>query len=480
MEEKSNIETNDVQESKKNKKFPMPDVFVILFSFLLIAYALSYIIPSGSYERVERGGITQIDPNSFQYVKSESLSIMDLFLSIVQGLSASADIVFLILIVGGTLALIESSGAFKAGIGSLIRLTRGNYLLLLVTFSSIFAVLSTFGVGANIVIAFVPIGIIIARSLKLDPVVGVALVFLGSYSGWAGGVFDPIVTVFAQSIAELPLFSGVLFRLVIFVIFVSITIFYICLYAKKVRHNPANSLMGPDYLSQYPDYEDKESVTSTIFTTQQKIILLLFVTFLGIYLYGAFNLKWNIKELSAIFIMLGIAVAIVSRTSPNQFVNEFMKGITQVIYGALVVGLARAVIILLENGRVIDTVVNGTTATLDMFPPVVSMQLLYFFNLFFNSIITSGTGQAAIVMPIMVPIVDMLDVTRQVAFITFKLGDAITNIITPLSGTLMACLALGKVSYGKWLKFIFPLFLIWTVIGAILVGIAVVIQYGPY
>jgi uncharacterized ion transporter superfamily protein YfcC len=405
---------------------------------------------------------------------------MDLFLSIVQGLIASSNIVFLILIVGGTLALIESSGALKAGISSLIRIAKGNYVLLIVSFSSIFAVLSTFGVGANIVIAFVPIGILIARSLKLDPVVGVSVVFLGSYAGWAGGVFDPIVTVFAQTIAELPVFSGLLFRAVIFIIFVSVTILYVCLYAKKIRSNPSKSIMGADYLSKMSGYKDKEDLTNLPFTPKQKIIILLFSAFLGLYLYGAFNFKWSINELSAIFIMLAIAVAIVSKISPNQFVNEFMTGVKQIVYGALVVGVARAVIIVLENGLIIDTIVSNTTSTLEFFPPYVSLQLLYVFNLLFNTIITSGTGQAAIVMPIMVPIVDMLDFTRQVGFLTFKLGDAITNIITPLSGTLMACLAIAKVSYVKWLKFIFPLAVIWAIAGAILLFIAAAIQYGPY
>lgn len=468
------------QETKKKKKIEMPDVFVILFSFLVIAFISTYIIPAGTYERVEVGGITQVDPDSFQYVDSEPLTIMDLFLSIVEGLSSSANMIFLILIVGGTLALIESSGALNAGISSLIRLTKGNYLLLIVSFSTIFALLSTLGVGANIVIAFVPIGILIARSLKLDPVVAVSIVFLGSYAGWAGGVFDPIVTVFAQTIAELPVFSGLMFRVIIFLIFVAVTILYICMYAKKIRKDPSKSLMGADYLAQMSEYNGKDEVTTMEFTAKQKIIIVLFLAFLGFYLYGAFQFNWGVNELAAIFIMLGISVAIVSRISPNQFVAVFMKGCRQIVYGALVVGVARAVIIILENGKIIDTIVSSTTSTLELFSPYVSLQLLYVFNLLFNSIITSGTGQAAIVMPIMVPIVDMLDFTRQVGFITFKLGDAITNIVTPLSGTLMACLAIAKVSYGKWLKFIFPLFIIWTLAGAILLFIAAAVQYGPY
>lgn len=467
------------KELKKKKKLEMPDVFVILFIFMILGYAFSFIIPSGSYERIDKDGITQIDPDSFTYIQSEPLSIMQLFSSIAEGLSSSADIIFLILIIGGTIALIDSSGALKAGINSLVYASKGNYLLLITVFSGIFAVLATMGVGGNLAIAFVPIGITIARSLNLDPLAAVAIVFLGSYAGLAAGVFDPVVTVLAQTIAELPIYSGVLFRVIIFFVFVTITIFYICLYARKIRLNPAKSLIGSNF-STLHENENEEVISSNQFTLQQKLVIVLFMLFFGTYLYGAFNLDWGLYELSGIFIMLGIAVAVVSKISPNRFVSIFMKGANQVMYGALVVGVAKAVIIILGKAHVLDTIVYNTTATLDQFPATIAIQMLYVFNLLFNCIITSGSGQAAIVMPIMVPIVDMLEITRQTGFLAFKLGDAVTNIITPLSGTLMACLAIGKVSYVQWFKFVLPLFLGWTIAGAVIVGIAAYIQYGPF
>jgi len=468
-----------MEEPKKTKKIPMPDVFVILFTFMILAFSLSYIIPSGTYERIETGGITQVNPESFTYVDSEPLTIIQLFSSIAEGLSNTADIIFLILVVGGAIAIINSTGALKSSINSLILATKGNYILLITAFSGIFAILATLGVGGNLAIAFVPVGLIIARSLKLDPIVAVAIVFLGSYAGLAGGVFDPVITVFGQTIAELPIYSGVMFRIAIFLLFTTITIIYICYYARKIRFNPASSLMGNNFSNIHKN-ENEKTIQGSSFTLKQKLAIIIFFVFFGIYLYGAFTLNWGLYELSGIFIMLSIAIAIVTKITPNKFVNIFMKGANQVMYGALVVGVAKAVVIIFEKGLVIDTIVSNVTAVLGNFSPMFSMQLLYLFNLGFNCIITSGSGQAAIVMPIMVPIVDMLEVTRQAGFLTFKLGDAITNIVTPLSGTLMACLAIGKVSYVQWLKFVFPLFLLWTILGAIMVGIAVYIQYGPF
>ncbi|WP_199256796.1 YfcC family protein [Alteribacillus sp. YIM 98480] len=473
------IQEPPVQEPRKNKRWVMPDVFVILFIFLLLAFAASYVLPSGAFEREESNGITQIVPDSFQYLAADPISFMDIFVAIQQGFIGSAGIIFLILVMGGVVKVIESTGAINSGIHNLIQRTKGNQYLLIFSFCGTFALLSTIGIAPNLAIAFVPIGLLLARSLGLDPLIGVAMVFLGAYSGFSAGIFDPSVTVIGQTIAELPLFSGLLFRVAIFVVFVIVTILYICRYAEKVRKNPSNSIMGVDSFTNQSKEEDTRNKDLT-FSRKHKITIMLFFLSIGIYLYGAFTYQWALNELTAVFLMLSICIAIVARITPNDFIQRFMSGASAVLYGAMVVGMARSVIILLEDGQIIDTIVYGVSSGLESTSPLVGMQLLYIFNFIFNGLITSASGQAAIVMPIMVPIADMMEVTRQSAFITFKLGDAVTNIITPLSGTLMACLAIGKVSYGHWLKFVFPLLLIWLVIGALFVATAQLINYGPY
>lgn len=478
MSSPSRVEELEEPKNEKGKgnKLAMPDVYVILFSFLLLAFIASYIFPSGTYERVEKDGITQVVPDSFHYITTDPLSIMNLFSAIQRGLVGASGIIFLILIVGGIIKVIEHTGAIDSAIHSMIQKSKGNQNLLIFTFCTIFAVISTMGIAPNLAIAFVPIGILLARKLKLDPIIGVAMVFLGAYSGFAGGVFDPVVTVMGQMIAGLPIFSGAFFRMLIFIAFVSITIIYIILYAKKLKQNSFNS--GGDYDSTKGNIEEVEETIK--FTNSHKLIILLFFATIGFFLYGSLQYGWSINQLSAIFLMLGISVAIVARINPNEFVKVFMSGVNRVVYGALVIGVAGSVIILLEDAYLIDSIVYVVSSALQDFSPVVSMVALYIFNLLFNGIITSGTGQAAIVMPIMVPIGDMLEVTRQSVFITFKLGDAVTNIITPLSGALMACLAIGKVSFVKWVKFVFPLLLVWIVIGGIFVAAAVMINYGPF
>ncbi|WP_163971853.1 YfcC family protein [Oceanobacillus halotolerans] len=461
-------------EKRKKKKLAMPDVYVILFSFLLLAFITSYILPSGTYERVEKDGITQVVPDSFQYIAADPLTIMDLFSAIQKGLVGASGIIFIILIVGGIIKVMEHTGAIDAGIHSLIRKSKGNQNLLIFTFCTIFAVISSMGIAPNLTIAFVPIGILLAKKLNLDPIVGLAMVFLGAYAGFAGGVFDPVVTVMGQMIAGVPIFSGALFRVVVFLAFVTVTILYISRYAKK------DKAKAPHQLVQEDDAQDEAFEKATPFTNAHKFIIFLFFAAIGLFLYGSLQHSWSINELSAIFLMLGFAVAFVARITPNEFVSVFISGVSRVMYGALVVGVAGAVIVVLQDAQVVDTIVHGVSSALNNFTPVVSMVMLYVFNLLFNGIVSSGSGQAAIVMPIMVPIGDMLEVTRQSVFITFKLGDAVTNIITPLSGTLMACLAIAKVSYVKWVKFVFPLLLIWLVLGGVFVAVAVMINYGPF
>ncbi|PCF97396.1 YfcC family protein [Vreelandella nigrificans] len=460
------------------KKLPMPDVFVILFGFMILIVLASYIIPAGSYERVVNNGLTLVDTDSFRYISAAPLGVMDIFTAIHKGLVGASTIIFLILVVGGVLKVIESTGAISSGIHRLISLAKGRQNILILVFCATFAVLSSVGIAPNLAIAFIPIGLFLARSLNLDPIVGMAMIFLGAYAGFAGGVFDPVVTVTGQTLAELPLFSGFVYRSVIFVTFLAITTAYICRYAAKVKANPSNSIMEQEAFIGREANQHAEELP--IFTVPHKLVLALFAASIGFFLYGGFNFNWGITELSATFLMLGVATAIICRITPNDFVKRLIGGASEVMYGALVVGVAAAVIVLLRQAQLIDTIVHSVASTLDGHGKIMAMELLYLFNLAFNGLITSGTGQAAIVMPIMIPIGDMLEVTRQSTFITFKLGDAVTNIITPLSGTLMACLAIARISYVEWFKFALPLVMIWVVVGGVFVAIAVAINYGPF
>ncbi|MFD1065608.1 YfcC family protein [Oceanobacillus locisalsi] len=475
---KRKIQSND--KGFKKRYWAVPDAFIIIFGISVLAAIATYIIPAGMYEREEVGDITQAVPGSFRFVDSSPASLMDLFLAIQQGMIESGNIIFLIFMIGGTVAILESTGAIDAGINTLIRKTRGNKTLLIAVVSAIFGIICTVGVASNAVIAFIPIGIGLARAMKLDAIAGVAIVYLGYYVGNTAGVLEPTILGIAQTIAELPLFSGLLLRLAVFIALLAVTIIYVCRYVNKISRDPSQSLMADNPFMDNPSAEVNGEHSNDTFTKKHIVIILIFFSFIGIFLYGALNLGWSIDELSAIFIMMGVTVAIVDKITPNEFMRRFMNGARSITYGALVVGIARAVIVVMEDGRILDTIVHGALIPLESLPVILGAQALYLFNLLFNLLVTSGSGQASIVMPLMVPLVDMLDITRQTGVLALKLGDGITNIITPTSGVLMAVLAIGKVSWTKWVRFVFPLVLWWTAVGAVFMGIAVMINYGPF
>lgn len=462
---------------KKKIQWAMPDAFIIIFGIVLLAALATYLIPAGTYEREVVNGINRVVPGSFHEIASNPASLMDVFYAIPIGLKESASIIFLIFMVGGAIAIYDRTRAIDAGINALIVKTKGNYKVLIISVAFIFGMLSSLGLAANAVIAFIPIGIVLSRSLKLDSIVGVAVVYLGYYAGNAVGVLDPTILGTAQTLAEVPLFSGVIFRIILFAVLIVVTIAYIVWYASRIKADSTNSYMMGVVYEEEP--VDEDVAVDGKFSLRQKLSLFVFIGFIGLFLYGAFEFKWGIEHLSAIFIMMSIVVAAMFRFSPNDYIKTFMKGAQSLVYGALVVGIARAVIVILDKGNILDSIVQATLVPLQQTSHFWGAQLLYFFNLLFNFLVTSGTGQASIVMPIMVPILDTLDLTRQTGVLILKLGDGFTNIITPTSGVLMAVLAVGRVPWLKWVKFVFPILLIWIVIGMVAIWIATAINYGP-
>jgi len=467
------------KQQNKSRSFAMPDAYIIIFSIVILMAIATYFVPAGEYERETVDGITKVVPGSYGTIESSPANILDIFKAVQLGMIESANIIFLIFIVGGIVHVIDSTGAINSGINTLIDKTKGKYMVLIASVAGIFGVLASVGIAANAVIAFIPIGIALARSLKLDAIVGVATIYLGYYSGMIAGIFDPTILGLAQTIAELPLFSGMWLRIIVFFALITITILYTNRYARKVKENPDLSLMGERKFATMEDASTFDGKNAK-FTGKHQLVLLTFVAFIGFFIYGAFNLDWGLNELVALFLMMGVVIAIIDRMSPNKFIKTFVEGAKAITYGALVVGVARAVIVILNEGAILDTIVHYALIPLEATSVWVGAQLLFVFNLLFNLLVTSGTGQAAIVMPLMVPLVDLLGITRQTGALILMLGDGFTNIITPTSGVLMAVLAVGGVQWVRWIRFAFPLLLMWIVVGVIAISIAVAVGYGPY
>ncbi|MCE5506122.1 YfcC family protein [Staphylococcus pseudintermedius] len=459
---------------KNGKQFP--DAIIIIFTMSVLAALLTYILPSGEYKRKFVGKIKEIIPDSFHVTPKHPTGIMDFFTAIPQGLVESADIIFLVLIIGGAVAIIDSTGATYSGIQTLVEKTKGNQYILIITITLLFGVMHQLGVSGNTVIAFIPIGIMLAKTLKLDAIVGVAIVYLGNFAGGAVGTFDPAIMGVAQRIAGVPLFSGAWYRIIIFIALIIVTMIYICWYTHKINLDPSKSILKDN---PFPVINKDSIQNYEKFNKKHFLIIMIFIGSIGVFLYGVFHYKWSVKELSAIFIIAAILVAFVERISPNDFIKIFMEGVRKLAYGAVIIGVARSIIVIFKDAHVLDTITHAATAHMQDLPTTIGALSMFAFNWFFNILVSSGSGQASIVMPIMSPIGDMLGLTRQTTVLAFKLGDGITNIITPFSGVLMSVLAIGGIPWTKWLRFAFPLVLWWTLVGTIFLIIAVFINYGP-
>lgn len=469
MESRQKIEDG----KKKKSRWQMPDTYVILFAVLLLGYMAAFVVPSGTFERETIDGVERVVPNTYQQTDGETLGILEIFNAIQMGMVQSADIIFLILFVGGMFEVIERSGALRGAINQAIKMTRNNEFWLIAVVCTIFAFTGAVGAVANAVIAFVVVGIIIARALKLDPIVAVAITFGANFVGFSVGFMNPYTLGIAQDIAGLPIFSGMGLRIAVFVIILAITIWYIWRYAKKIMADPSKSLMGV-----YEEADD-ESVLEAPFTTRHKLLLTFVVLCLVFFVYGSIQLGWTINHMSAFFVFIALGSGIIAGMHYNTIATTFLQGTQKLVYGALVVGIARAVIVILENGAIIDTIVYALSVPLENLSPVLSAIGMFLSNGLLNFLVNSGSGQAMIAMPLLTPLADMIGVTRQVAVQAFQFGDGLTNLIFPTSGILMASLAVAKVPFDKWLKWVFPLFLIWFVVAMITLIIAAMINWGP-
>lgn len=460
------------------KKFALPDAYVILFIILALAAVLTWVVPAGEYERQETDAATIVVPGSYSQIESSSSSLLDVFLAIQEGMIAAAPLIFLVLIIGGSFAVIEATGAIDALILKTIEKTKNKELVLIAGVMLLFSIFGALGIVVNAVIAFIPIGIILARSMKFDAIVGVSIIYLGAYSGFATAFLDPLTTGTAQQIAELPIFSGVGYRIIIFATIVLVTMLYIFWYAKKIQKDPSKGVLSDN---PFPKVDKDAQVDGTQeMTGVHKLVLIWLAVGIGIYVYGVFQHQWGLNEMAAIFLVIAVGTAIIDRITPNKLVEEFFNGAKGLVYGALIIGMARSIVVILENGKILDTIVEGMAMLMTPFTSAAGAVVMFIANELFNFLVTSGSGQAVIVMPIMTPLADIMEVPRQVAVQAYKMGDGFTNVITPTSGVLMACLAVAGVPWTKWAKFVAPLLLIWTVIGAIYLMIGVWIGWGPF
>jgi uncharacterized ion transporter superfamily protein YfcC len=515
----------------------IPHTYVIVFSIILIAAVLTWIIPGGEYERetvvvngVER---TVIDKDSFHYIEHEKQT-WQIFSAFFKGFEMQAGIIVFILMIGGAFWIVNSSKAIDIGILSFLgfaeRLEKNKLLkkiginniiitLVMIVFSVFGAV---FGMSEE-TIAFIIILVPLAISMGYDSIIGVCMVFVAAGLGFAGAVLNPFTIGIAQGIADLPLFSGFGYRLFCWFVINIVGIAWVLWYAARIRKDPSRSpVYESDEYWRKRDAVDMETVKyytpkgAWISFTILSIGLIIFsfsfpmselkigrssatwpaipvatgmffissllslrksvhfyvlnlLTFTIVFLIiGVMGYSWYIMEIASLFFAMGIFSGIAMNYSANDITRKFLDGVRDIMSAALIVGLAGGILVVLEDGKIIDTILHGVSSSMKGMGKLGTVSVMYVIQNLINVIIPSGSAKAALTMPVMAPFSDLVNLSRQATVMAFQFGDGFTNMITPTSGVLIGVLGVAKIPYDKWVKWVTPFIIILVVLGWLL------------
>ena len=460
------------------KKFRVPHSFVIVFSIIIAAVLLTWIIPAGEYARVENAdGIKVIDPTQFNYIARTPVNPLLIPMYIVKAFIKRVDIMLVILFSGGAFHMLTQSGALQAVIAKLAKKFSNNLYVFIPILTLMFGLICTTQ-AVNMFIAFAPVMVMLALAIGLDSITGAAIILLGGAIGFSTGTLNPNTTVVAQKIAELPLYSGIGYRWVCFAVYYVITNIFLVRYALKIKKDPTKSPMYD--LDQNSELRAGGGLEDfgTIDTRKVLNIIALVVS-LGVVIYGSIKFGWDMPEMAAMFIWLAIVVGIISGFDSDTICKNFLEGCKKMMSAMIIIGLAQSISSIMSDGKIIDTVVHGLAGGLGSVPTLLQAPAMLIANTIINVFLTSGSGQSAAVMPILVPLSDLIGVTRQTAVLAFNFGDGFCNYILPTSTALMGIISACNIPYDRWMRFMWKMFAIWLVVGTVMLVIAQLINYGP-
>jgi uncharacterized ion transporter superfamily protein YfcC len=460
----------------------MPNTFVLLFAILSLIALATWLVPGGKYETHLVNGKQLVDPASFHYVANAPQGLVALMKAPIKGFVEAAQIIGFVLVVGGAFAVVQRTDAIDTSIRSIARMHEHSALVraaLIPVFVTLFSLGgATFGMNEE-AIPFVLIFVPLALALGYDTIVGVSIPFLGSQAGFGAAFLNPFNVGIAQGIAGVPLFSGIGYRLIVWVAATSVTIVFLMWYAARVKQNP---MLSPTYVLDQARRQEHPAAAPSgqpgdRMMGRHKAVLAIFALALGSMVIGVVKFDWYIDEIAALFLSMAIVVGIVGRLGPDNWVAAFMQGAKDLAPTALVIAVARGTMILARDAHIIDTMLHGLMPLVQSSHPVFAAQKMYLIQSVINFFIHSGTGQAALTMPIMAPLADLVGVTRQTAILAFQLGELSTPMI-PTSGITVGVLALARVPWLTWARWMIPLQLIYLVLALALLVPPCLMQWG--
>jgi uncharacterized ion transporter superfamily protein YfcC len=450
----------------------MPHALVMMLLIIIAAVVMTYIVPAGTFERTDAGlvvpGTYHTIPKDFRtglarpMVSTDAVaypaSPLAVVASIPAGMVERSALIFMILFIGGMFGVLEESGALKMGVDRLLTLTRGNINLLAPVLMVLIACGSTFLGLISEYLVIIPMMVLLAERVGYDALVGVAIVTIAAKIGYLTSVTNPLPLVIAQPIVGVPVFSGAGFRLAVFMVFLPIGILYLLRHTR--RQGVAFASIEVPHAPPLPP----------------RILLMLAVlaTSVVVMVIGAQRLNWGNSELAAMYVAVSLLLAAIAGLNSRRAAQAFLRGMQGMMLAGVLVGLASAVEIVLRDSLVLDSVIAYLSRAVEGRHPILVGQLMVLIQMVIDVFIPSTSGQAAVTMPILGPIGQLAGVSGQVTVQAFLFGNGLTNTITPTSGMLLAYLATGKVAYGAWVRFVFPLVALLAALSLAATAIAVV------
>lgn len=456
------------------KNIKIPHALTLLFLIILLVSALSHKIPAGKFERILIDGKNTVIPNSYTKIESSPIGFFDIFKAIPLGFQTAVNIIFIVLAGGIMFGVIEKSRAIENAAGTLVR-KLGNekrYLIVfLITF--FYGALGVF-VGYEHNIAMIPIAAVLSIAIGGDLILAAGISVAAVTIGFGLSPINPYTVGIGHKLAELPLFSGALLRTLLCITALFILAMYNIRYLKKISDSPDKSLgKGLDESG----IQLSKPISEYRITGINILVLSIFIVGLGVIVWGVFSYKWYFIELSAIFLIISILVGLVTKMDQNTFSETVLKSVSKAAPGAFMVGFATTIKVLMDMSNIGDTISYEMSNILQGLPQFFAAVGMSISQGVINLFIPSGSGQALATLPVMIPLGEVLGLTRQTTILAFQIGDGVTNLVNPTLGGLIGMLSMCRVPLNRWFKFILPLVMIILVLSWTVLTIATFINY---
>lgn len=472
----------DKQTKKKEGKFTafFADLnpLTLLFILVIVVAVLTYLIPAGEYDRVVNdAGKTIVEAGTYHRIESNPATPVSIMLSFNAGIIRASNIIAFLLLIGGALGVITSTGAIESALSVFVNKFKTNksrgYIIAGVMFFFLFCS-SSFGMGQEMM-AFAPFIIVLMVSIGFDTVTAIGSMILGYAIGYGAGFLNPFNLAVAQGITGLPYPSGILVRITLSLVLYAVALTYMIRYANKINKNPELSLsphVPEEFRVEAPEMRKMPAAHIRVWVV--------FFAGLAFLIWGTIIKGFYLAEAATIFLTIGLLAGLVNGYGLNKIFTEFSKGAKDMAVPCLIIGFAMAITEILDSAHILDSIVYYLALPLEKLPPVVSAGGMVLVQTMINFFVNSGSTQAAITMPILSPLAHILGVNQQVAVLAFQLGDGLSNMLWVTCGTLMIGLGISQINYLQWVKFILKIYLTLLSIGVVAVMLTQYFNWGPF